>query len=94
LLSYLRLLDRFFVVFFDPGVDGIGVGMSSSLVNHHAEIMTSATITKMTRAVFLSKPEETTGVGLAIGEVLKFTVKVAGGFRELLSLLTSSATSL
>lgn len=54
-------------------------------------MITKATTTKITMAVFLSKPETGAGVGVAIASVLKVTVVVTGGINDEWSLFTSSA---
>lgn len=46
-------------------------------------MITSATITKITSAVVLSKPDVATGAGDVAGAVLKLTVTVTGGVSEL-----------
>ena len=54
-------------------------------------MITRATTTRMTRAVFLSNPEETAGEGLAAGALLNFAVITTGDVRDVWLLLTSSA---
>src|SRR3989344_4348656 len=81
LLNYfLRFWDAFLLVDDFRVVDFVGVS-SSSLVYHQAAIMTRATTTRMTRAVFLSNPDVCAGDGLAGGVLLNFTVVVTGGVR-------------
>ena len=79
-----RFVDLFAVDFrlFTFDFDSDLTGSSSSLVYHQAAIITKATTTKMTKAVFLSKPEVATGEGEPTGSFVKLTVVTAGGLSD------------
>jgi len=67
-------LTVFSLVTFDFDFDSCFTGSSSSLVYHQAAMITSATTTKITRAVFLSNPEVAAGVGEDRAAFLKLEI--------------------
>src|SRR3989344_7136671 len=89
---YLRFLARLdFLVFFFLGFSSASSSSSSSLVYHQAARITKATTTKITSAVFLSKPEVAAVSDEAISALVKLTVIFCGGVSDWWVLPTSSA---
>src|SRR3990167_10764561 len=82
---YLRFLARLdFLAFFFLGFSSVSTAdsSSSSFVYHHAARITKATTTKMTSAVFLSKPEVAAVSDEEISALVKLIVIFCGGISD------------